>query len=230
MDEVLTLCYEAEINIQNINYSILRESYDSLIFNEASDNDSAWKKFCDKVKEFFTKVLDAMKRMFAKILTLFGKMNRAGMASSVNGKMKDVLVPGYSLEDIMKWANNSVSDIFKLGEAKYPTFNEYCNANNIQFDKNITSAYGIEKKILDSYKMAITFVKQQKKNAETRYKYDLPKSLDNKSDPGKAELKRMFNIQQEAIRYIQKRTKAAVKYITTAIKRSYNPLIDYKKL
>lgn len=40
MDEVLTLCYEAEINIQNINYSILRESYDSLIFNEASDNDS----------------------------------------------------------------------------------------------------------------------------------------------------------------------------------------------
>lgn len=54
--------------------------------------------------------------------------------------------------------------------------------------------------------------------------------MDNKSDSGKADLKRMFNIQQEAIRYIQKRTNAAVKYITTAIKRSYNPLIDYKKL
>lgn len=229
MDQVLELCYEAEINIQNTNYEILKEQYENLIVTEGDIKKKAkdtWKKFCETVQEFFKKVVEAMARTLTKVLTLSKKLDNAAFGSSYGNDsvMDDILVPPYQIDFAMAWAKCAISQIDKTGSTEFEKFEDYAKSKSGGFDdinQLEKTTYGVEKNQLNGYKTAVAFVKQQARDAKTRYKYDYSTIDDDKSAAGKQRLKKMFAIQKEAISLIQKRVNASVKYITTAMRRSY---------
>lgn len=229
-DEVLALCMESDINIQNINYQLLQENYSLLL--EGEDSSANEKKILTKLKdtitEFFTKILNAMKRTATKILTLSNRLNSIGMASVVDNKMEDVLVPQHDLSAIMTWAKNIIDGIDKsYGTfAEYESFEEYGKRNGLT--EMTPSKYGQEKSILDMYKTAIDFVKKQRSTILNKFKWDYSKTYGN-SENGQKVIKAIFKVQKEAISEIQKRVNYSIKFITTAIRRSYN-VSGYKKL
>lgn len=230
MDEILCLCMEADINIQHITYEILQENYTSLLEDgENASKETNEKKFIDKLretaKEFFKKVLDAMKRMAIKILSLSKKMKTTAMASDINGKMKDIKTPKYRLSMVMDWASNQIYACDNNGVTEYTSFEEFAG----DALETIPGKYSEEKSILDSYDVAIKFVKAEAKRVQSNFTYQYSKHYE-KSDRGKDVLKTVFQIQKQAISLIQKRTNDAVNYIAIAMKRSYVPLMSYKKL
>lgn len=229
MDMVLELCYEAEINIQNINYEILRDQYENLIITEGDIKQKAkdaWKKFCDTVQGFFKKVVEAMARTLTRVLTLSKKLDNAAFGSSYGSDsvMDDILVPPYTIDFVMAWVKYAIFQIDNTGSTEFETFEGYMkdrSNNAIDISEMKKTTYGVEKTQLNGYKTAVAFVKQQRNDAKTRYKYDYSTIDDDKSAAGKQRLKKMFAIQKEAISLIQKRVNASVKYITTAMRRSY---------
>lgn len=223
-DEILALCYESDITIQCINYEILQENYNILLEGEDGSNKSFFEKFKEAIKTFFENVLMTMKRVATKILTITKQMNMYGVKSVVDGKMDDVQVPVYKLNRICDWATNQICNVAKE-KLEYVSF-EKSNPDSINTQKG---TYGTEKAILDGYSGAIKFVKYQYKYIQNQFKYDLTNKYES-SEEGKKILNITFKIQKEAISLIQKRTNIAIKFITTAIKRSFNPLIRYKKI
>ena len=225
-DEVLALCYESDITIQRINYEILQENYNILLEGEDNSDKSFFEKFKEAVKTFFEKVLFTMKRVATRILTITKQMNMYGAKSDVDGKMDDMLVPVYSLNRICDWASNQISAVSNLKEKhEYISFEK----SNSDAAKSKKGTYGTEKAVLDGYSGAIKFVNYQYKYIQNQFKYDLSDKYGS-SEEGKKILNNIFKIQKEAISLIQKRTNIAIKFITTAIKRSFNPLIHYKKV
>lgn len=230
MDEILCLCMEAEINIQHITYGIMQENYNLLLESgEAQDKDTNEKKFIDKLREtatkFFKKVLEAMKRMAIKILSLSDKMKKTAMASDMNGKMKDIKTPKYRLTAVMDWASKQIYTCDNNNTTEYTSFEEYAGDTL----ETQPGRYSEEKSILDQYDTAIKFVKTEAKRVQSKFTYTYSKHFE-KSEEGKNILKTVFEIQKQAISLIQKRTNDAVNYIAIAIKRSYVPLMTYKKL
>ena len=112
--------YQNTVNANNINLAILADNYKYLrengveLMTEASAKAKqkqgkleAIKKFFktakDKVIAFFESILDKMKRLQAKFLMLFKKaQDRA--KSNYAKVVKDITVPEYTPDDVVKWA------------------------------------------------------------------------------------------------------------------------------
>ena len=112
--------YQNTVNANNISLAILADNYKYLrengveLMTEASAKAKqskgkieAIKKFFktakDKVIAFFTSILDKMKRLQAKFLMLFKKA-QARAKSNYAQVIKDITVPEYVPDDVVKWA------------------------------------------------------------------------------------------------------------------------------
>lgn len=211
MDEILKLCYEADINIQNINYSILKESY--FVLREGGENDSAkeskLKKLGNVIKSFFEKIVNAMQRMAVRLVSLIKPFRKYATKLDVEKKviLYDVDPPAYTTEDVMDWA----SEQFKKAETNYPTqsFDEWIGWSNTHVAKSMQD----ELEIVEKYKSCIDFVK-------TGYKKIQRMAHDYKDYEYLGSTEKAFRVYKEAVKLIQSRTKNATKYLITLYKRS----------
>lgn len=119
--------YQNIVNANNISLAILADNYKYLrengveLMTEASAKSkqnegklAAIKRFFEvaknKVIEFFMKILEKMKRLQAKFLMLFKKA-QARAKSNYNQVLKDIDVPDYHPDDVVKWAKNQFKSL-----------------------------------------------------------------------------------------------------------------------
>lgn len=172
--------YQNTVNANNINLAILADNYKYLRENgvelmteasaKAKQNQgklAAIKKFFEtaknKVIEFFHSVLDKMKRLQAKFLMLFKKA-QAKAKSNYAQTIKDIDVPQYVPDDVVKWAKaqfksletNNTSENFPLiGRQRKVTF-----TTELQIIKN----YGTYiKKVNELKKNFVDFMNKEEK-------------------------------------------------------------------
>lgn len=126
--------YQNTVNANNISLAILADNYKYLrengveLMTEASAKSkqnqgkiAAIKKFFktakDKVIAFFTSVLDKMKRLQAKFLMLFKKA-QARAKSNYAQTVKDIDVPAYVPDDVVKWAKAQFDSLKTKGTSE----------------------------------------------------------------------------------------------------------------
>lgn len=119
--------YQNTVNANNISLAILADNYKYLRENgvelmteasaKAKQNQgklAAIKKFFEtaknKVIAFFESILDKMKRLQAKFLMLFKKA-QARAKSNYAQVVKDIKVPDYQPDDIVKWAKTQFKNL-----------------------------------------------------------------------------------------------------------------------
>lgn len=211
MYEILKLCYEADINIQNINYSILKENYIALREGEENDKpakESRIKKFMTMVKGFFEKVVNAMQRMAVRLASFIKPFREYASSLKIETDIvDDISIYNYTLMDVLKWADKEFENTKTYYYDRHTkTFEEYHG----RIEKNATSnTFKIIKEI-SSYKSAVDFVKKG-------YKAIL--GFIN-SDSDQEDAKYAFNIYKEAIKLIQQHVNACTKYLITLYKRA----------
>lgn len=172
--------YQNTVNANNISLAILADNYKYLRENgvelmteasaKAKQNQgklAAIKKFFEtaknKVIEFFHSVLDKMKRLQAKFLMLFKKA-QAKAKSNYAQTIKDIDVPQYVPDDVVKWAkaqfksletSNTSKNFPLVGKQRKVTFN-----TELQIIKN----YGTYiKKVNELKKDFVNFMNKEEK-------------------------------------------------------------------
>ena len=126
--------YQNTVNANNISLAILADNYKYLrengveLMTEASAKAkqnkgklAAIKKFFEtaknKVIAFFESILDKMKRLQAKFLMLFKKA-QARAKSNYAQVVKDIKVPDYQPDDIVKWAKTQFKNLKDSGTSE----------------------------------------------------------------------------------------------------------------
>lgn len=212
MDEILICLYESDIQIQNINYQLLSENYELLKEGFSDKISEKWKSFKTAVKDFFKRVLEAMRRAFAKLVVYVKPLRKAYSILVQYGFMKDSATPDYNLLDIQNYANGKIENI-SLKEYDTYTFDKYLEDNGEDEKSVKTLTYEID--IIESYKNAIGWVKTQEKKINDICNIELNAADYYKRTPEERQqlAKEYFSITKLAIKLIQERTKISVDYI-----------------
>lgn len=173
--------FEAQINIQHVQYSIL-ENYnkDSKVLYEGTLKDTG-KKIIDIIKRFFNNIIRAMERWIAKILSCFSN----GLIKKINTVIDDYgfTVPELRLDEINKEFSNVINDI----ETSY--INLYKLAGYIKNDTD-DSQYQLMDNIYDA-------------NKNIKYKLQYLKNKFNSSEKMVLDIERaQLNLYKESIRNV----------------------------
>lgn len=226
--------YATVINANRLNYAILQEKYNYLVENGVEMVSEAvsvegikefFKKAVQKIKEFFDAAVAKMVELQVKFKMLFEKGKKR---AELDMPKINLTVPGYTPDDIVKFAQRNFGDIsngsfdfsfdhFENKAEKAPVFTEELNILK-EYGKSIKDVKkaknGALKALRDVEKKAIKECNDKYERTHERTSYAEAVNSINKTS-------------RDLVKLIMKRVNASAKVINAAFKEGKD---DHKKM